>query len=206
MRDMSLAFLSTVQACALDRWSPQIGDPSVMGWVTVAVYVLAGSVALATYARAPFPRASYGRERVFWLLLGLILLALAVNKQLDLQSWLTAFGRCVSKEQGWYQDRRSVQAMVVLGLIAAMLALALALWRMMRGTLTRSGVALLGLVFVLGFVAVRAVGFHHVDALINLRVSNLRLNWLFELTGPTLVILNGLWLLLRRRRRRTRAA
>ena len=35
-----------------------------------------------------------------------------------------------------------------------------------------------GLVFVLAFVTVRAMSFHHVDALIGTRVLNVRVNWI----------------------------
>jgi hypothetical protein len=194
---MSLAFLSAVQACALDRWSPHIGDPNGLGWATVIVYLVAALVALAVALRAPFPAPTRPRERFFWLMLAVILLGLAVNKQLDLQSYLTAVGRCIAKEQGWYQERRLVQFGAILLLLGTMTAVALGMWRMMRGTLARSGVALAGLVMVLGFVAIRAVGFHHVDQLINLDLAHMRLNWLFELTGPVLIILSGVALLLR---------
>lgn len=185
------------QACALDSWSPGIGDPTIMGWVTVLVYILAALVAAGAARRAPFPIETQRRERAFWHILTVLLLALAVNKQLDLQSYMTAFARCMAKEQGWYQGRRVVQVSVILGLIAAMGLAGAVLWRMMRGTLARNGVALVGMVFVLGFVAARAVGFHHMDALLKLELQNIRLNWLFELAGPILIIAAGLRLLRR---------
>ena len=193
-----MPFLAGLQSCALTRWSPGIGDPTAMGWITVAVYLAAAAVALVVAIQAPFPAASRRRERLFWALLAAMLLALAVNKQLDLQSYLTALGRCLAQHQGWFDRRRFVQEAVILGLLVVMALLAVALWRWMRGTLARNGAALAGLVLVLGFVAIRAVGFHHVDALIKLDVMNMRLNWLFELTGPVLISLAGLWLLLRR--------
>jgi len=192
-----MSFLADLQSCALTRWSPGIGDPTAMGWVTVAVYLAAAAVGFFVAIRAPFPAASRGRERLFWALLAAVLVGLAVNKQLDLQSYLTALGRCAAQHQGWYDRRRFVQEMVILGLLLAMVLLAVGLWRLMRGTLSRNGVALAGLVLVLGFVAIRAVGFHHVDTLIKLDVMHLRLNWLFELAGPVLIGLAGLWLLLR---------
>ena len=192
-----MPFLAGLQSCALTRWSPGIGDPTAMGWITVAVYLAAAAMALVVAMQAPFPVASRRRERLFWALLAAVLLALAVNKQLDLQSYLTALGRCLAQHQGWYDRRRFVQEAVILGLLVVMVLLAIALWRLMRGTLARNGAALAGLVLVLGFVAIRAVGFHHVDALIKLDVMHLRLNWLFELTGPVLIGLAGLWLLLR---------
>ncbi len=86
-----------MQSCALERWSPRIGDPSLMGWLTVGVYLLAGLVALWVLASARFPAATRGRERLFWLFVALILFFLAINKQLDLQSYLTAVGRCVAQ-------------------------------------------------------------------------------------------------------------
>ena len=192
-----MSFFADLQSCALTRWSPGIGDPTAMGWVTVLVYLTAAIISATVALRAPFPQPTCRRERVFWLLLGFVLLALAINKQLDLQSYLTALGRCLAQHQGWYDRRRFVQETVILGLLLVMALLAVALWRLMRGTLARSGAALAGLVLVLGFVAIRAVGFHHLDALIKLDVMHLRLNWLFELTGPVLISLAGLWLLLR---------
>ena len=192
-----MSFLADLQSCALTRWSPGIGDPTAMGWVTVTVYLAAAAVAFVVAMRAPFPAASRGRERLFWALLAAVLVALAVNKQLDLQSYLTALGRCVAQHQGWYDRRRFVQESVILGLLLVRALLAVGLWRLMRGTLARNGAALAGLVLVLGFVAIRAVGFHHVDTLIKLDVMHLRLNWLLELTGPVLIGLAGLWLLLR---------
>jgi hypothetical protein len=190
-------FLADLQSCALTRWSPGIGDPTAMGWGTVLVYLSAAVISATVALRVPFPRPSCRRERAFWLCLACVLLVLAVNKQLDLQSYLTALGRCLAQHQGWYDSRRFVQETVILGLVLLMALLAVALWRLMRGTLARNGAALAGLVLVLGFVAIRAVGFHHVDTLIKLDVMHLRLNWLFELTGPVLIGLAGLWLLLR---------
>ena len=79
--------------------------------------------------------------------------------------------------------------------------LAVALWRLKRGTLARS---LAVLVLAVGFIAIRAIGFHHfimskryIDTLIRLDGMHLRLNGLFERAGPVLISLAGLRLLLR---------
>jgi hypothetical protein len=186
-----------ILTCAFHRWSPGIGDPTAMGWFTVLVYGLAGLVAALVAIHAAFPATSLRRERVFWTLLSLALFALAVNKQLDLQSLATAIGRCVAQAQGWYAQRRAFQAEVILGLLVAMAVFSVLLWVLMRGTLRRTGVALVGFAFVLGFVAVRAVGFHHVDVILNLRVNDVRMNWVLELIGPMLILLSGLALLVR---------
>ena len=181
--------------CFTESWSPTIGDPSVMGWVTVAAY---GLTALLT-ARLAFGRG--GRpERLFWILLCLLLVALTINKQLDLQSALTAFARCLSKVQGWYESRRYVQTGFILGLLAASLVFLIALILTMRRSLRRTWAAVLGVVLLTGFVAIRAVGFHHFDILIKSDISGFRINWLLELGGIGLILANTIALLVSSRK------
>ena len=176
--------------CFQDRWSPTIGDPSVMGWVTVAAY------ALTAVLTARLALSDRGRpERLFWLMLCLLLAALTVNKQLDLQSALTAFARCTAKVQGWYENRKVVQTGFILALLGLSLvflvALGIAMWRHLR----RTWMAVLGLVFLTGFVAIRAVGFHHFDILIKSDFAGVRTNWLLELGGIGLILANVVALL-----------
>ncbi len=194
---MDETFFSADIACALEHWAPGIGDPTIMGWVTVAAYALCALMAGVVARRAPFARAGFRRERLFWAGLALLMGLLAVNKQLDLQSFLTALGRCDARLQGWYEIRRPVQrAFIILLLTFTVLGGAALAW-VMRHALKRIWPALLGLVLVAGYVLVRAVSFHHMDALINTRLLDVRLKSVFELSGLVL-ILWGAWRMLRR--------
>lgn len=165
--------------CTFERWSPGIGDPGPVGWSIVLAYLVAAGASLSLAARRDRDTA----ERVFWTISGAGLLFLAINKQLDLQSLLTAGGRCAAQLQGWYDGRRAVQAaLITVMLVLSVVCGAGALW-FLRGTARRTGIALLGLVWITGFVLVRAAGFHHVDRMIGVEISGLRLNWAFELGG-----------------------
>ncbi|WP_340109759.1 isopropylmalate isomerase [Pikeienuella sp. HZG-20] len=188
--------IADLAACVFSTWSPTIGDPTVMGWATVAAYLAAGVLA------ALVVRGLAGRERVFWLGLTALLLALAVNKQLDLQSALTAAGRCVAKAQGWYGERRPFQVRVIFSIIGASLLAAAALTWTMRRELADMWLALIGLVFLLAFIAIRAAGFHHFDQFLGYEIGGVRMNWLMELGGVAMIALNALHLLLRRLKRR----
>ena len=182
--------LSTIAACVGDQWSPQIGDPTVAGWGTVVAYAVCAVLSFMVLRRT-----QGSREGTVWGLLTLAMLSLGVNKELDLQSMLTAAGRCLSQLQGWYEERRVFQREFIIGLlIVAGLSLALVLW-LMRRCLWRNGLALLGVAFVTAFVAVRAVGFHHFDALIDSRLLDIRFNVLFELSGLVLIAANAMALL-----------
>lgn len=182
-----------LSACVLNRWTPTIGDPTISGWVTVAAYLACSGLAFAVL--------SCGRAapRAFWQVLAIIMLLLAVNKQLDLQSALTATGRCIATAQGWYEDRRAFQHQFIIGLIVAIACVLIVGLYLLRRHLRRNGLALLGLALVGGFVAVRAVGFHHFDALIRQELYDVRLNVLMENAGLVLIAINSLALLLSRR-------
>src|SRR5918993_112231 len=82
------------------RWRPGIGDPSWEGWLMVAAYTI--TAGLAWLAHRSYRSAAHrvGRTHAqqgatdrllawFWLLACVTLTALAINKQLDLQSLLT---------------------------------------------------------------------------------------------------------------------
>ena len=181
-----------VLECALYRWSPGIGDPTVMGWVAVAAYMTAVAVAGFAGARAAFPVSSRRRERLFWLSVALVLLFLAINKQLDLQSFLTAWGRCLSQAQGWYDSRRAVQQDFVLALGGLAAAGAAGLIWFLRGTFRRSGLALCGLALLAGFVLIRAAGFHHAESLIGIHVLSARMSHVLELSGLAVIMIAGL--------------
>ena len=145
-------------------------------------------------------------ERGFWIALALLMAALAANKQLDLQSALTAVGRCVAQDQGWYDARRGVQALFTLAVGAVSLIGLLLLAAAMRRHLARAGLALLGAGFVTGFVLVRAVSWGHVGAILDLPMGGMRMNHVLENVGPLLVAVNALALLWRRTPSRTRRA
>lgn len=188
--------MRTVLTCAFAQWGPGLGDNDVMGWVTVAVYLAAALVSirlLAALGRAD-PKAR--RERLFWGMSAAIMLFLALNKQLDLQSLLTAVARCHAQLSGWYGVRRTVQELFILAVAAAGVVGLGLLALLLRGILDRVWLALLGIGFVCAFVVMRAASFHHMDALIGSWVLGMKMNWVLELPGPILVSLVAL----RRRR------
>ena len=190
-------------------WSPTIGDPSIMGWVTVLAYfatawlcvrafkaekrgparpLLASIAALARVMRKHWPSPpAPARRAALWLVLASIMIALGINKQLDLQTLVTELGRQAAHAGGWYEQRRFVQALFV-GAIAFVGAIGLAvLWWLTRGQLRDFRLTLAGLALLVCFVVIRAASFHSVDAFIDVRMLGIRMNWVLELGGIALM-------------------
>lgn len=161
-------------------------------------YLVCFALALRVSMRNP-----PGTARGLWLTLVPVLGFLAVNKQLDLQTALTATGRCMAQAEGWYDNRALVQIGFIAGLMLILLLALLLALRSLRGRLRSNGLAMMGATVLCGFVLVRAVGFHHVDSLINMSFARVRFNFWFENAGLVLIALNALLLLRRASPRRS---
>jgi len=214
----------------IGSWSPGIGDPNVLGWVTVVGYLLASLFCWLAYRRQPAaprrpgkgplseappllivlltlvlqPREAaklpvQDRLRTLWLGLALVLLLLGINKQLDLQTALTEMGRMMARSEGWYGMRRAVQVVFILGVAAAGWWLFRSVLLLARGNLRQMRTVLLGTVFLLCFVTIRAASFHHMDRLLGLHFGGVKVNALLELGGIAFVI-HGAWATARRLR------
>ena len=165
------------------RWQPGIGDPTVMGWVTTAAYVVA-AIACAACARRVDPASrSFRHERILLWGLAALLLVLGANKQLDLQSWFTMAGKRIAAAQGWYKQRRMVQRWFVYAVGGAGLTgFGLAGW-FLRKALRRHWLALAGFAFLTGFVIIRSASIHHVDKWLKKEFAGFRMNWILEIGG-----------------------
>lgn len=136
-----------------------------------------------------------GRERLFWLLAGLAIMALGLNKQLDLQTQLTAFGRQLARDGDWFDMRRQVQTAFVIGLAAVGAMIALWLAWMVRAMGGPVKLALAGLWMLGGFVLLRAASFHHLDQLLRTSLFGTRAWVVIELAGIAMVAAGAIWAL-----------
>lgn len=172
------------------KWRPEIGDPSPMGWFTVFAYAAAALLAWRV--------GTLRRDRI-WRGGALLLAALCVNKQFDLQSLFTDIGRELSHRGGWYERRRDFQKGFVLAVVAgAGLLGSWFLWRF-RAFLAGHKLLAAGLLFLLTFIVVRAISFHHFDLFLKFRIAGAKMNWVLELGGIALVAVAALAALRERR-------
>ncbi|HUS36796.1 MAG TPA: hypothetical protein VM680_15720 [Verrucomicrobiae bacterium] len=162
-----------------DHWRLGIGDPTVIGWVTVLAYFAAAFLCW----RAATKGLHAPKVRWFWTALAALLLFLGINKQLDLQTAFTFLAKDFAKSTGWYENRRIVQGIFVVLIALGGLVTTAALFWFYRRELKRLWPALAGLGFLGSFVVIRAASFHHVDQFLNAGPAGVRMNWLLELGG-----------------------
>jgi magnesium-transporting ATPase (P-type) len=172
----------------MGNWRPEIGDPSIMGWFTVASYFACAGVACLAAVRN---RKRDDKAFALWVTIAILMAVLGINKQLDLQSLLTEIGRQIARAQGWFEMRRTVQFWFI-ALFGAII-LTVYIWYIItfKSMIRRSWLAFCGLFFLMSFIVIRAVSFHHVDELIQYELGGVRMNWMFELSGIYMILFAG---------------
>jgi len=175
------------------NWSPGIGDPTLVGWTTVILYLCASFSCWKTACKNLAVRTRKSQERRLWQFISFLFLVLGINKQLDLQSALTEAGRMLAYSEGWYDQRQIVQFYFIflITTLCGVAAIILLIWA--RNAPLATWLAITGTVLVFAFVLIRAGSFHHIDRFIGAKVFGLRWNWLLEIGGISLVFLASIW-------------
>lgn len=179
------------------NWQFSIGDPTLIGWLTVIGYFSAVFFAFKIffYAGNIFDDEFVKKQKSFWLILGLVMLLLGINKQLDLHTLLTAIGKYYAQQDGWYEHRREIQLYVIGGVLIALVSVLLLFFYQMKGILIANMSAIIGLTIILLFIIIRATSFHHIDFIMDIYIVNIRLDMFLELIGISAIDILALDLL-----------
>jgi hypothetical protein len=171
------------------RWQIGIGDPTPIGWIAVAAYALAAWLAwrnVGAARRTAVPES-------FWIALTLLMLALGLNKQLDLQSWFGQTGRDLAHAQGWYDQRRIVQAVFIALLVAGAVAVVVWARRQWHALWHEYRAAFVGVCVLLVFIVIRAASFHHIDIVLRSDLGATSLHRALEILGVLVVAAGCAW-------------
>lgn len=178
------------------RWSPGIGDPSLIGWVTFGLYFIVALICLKSALVSSTEKHSttlYSAKplKTFWLVLTFLLIFLGINKQLDLQTLLTQIGRNISLYQGWYEYRRPVQFIFILTIGLLGVTTLAFLIKTYRDTCSSIKIALTGCVILYVFIIIRASSFHHMDIFSDFKFITIKINSLLEIGGIVIIGVGG---------------
>lgn len=164
-----------------------IGDPTLLGWGITVVYLLTVILLVANVFKAR------GRNEPFsfWAFAAVSVLALGLNKQLDLQTWLGESAKAWVLANGLYEQRRMLQ----LGFVVALaLGGGIAVWLLRRWILRvgkRYRLVALGLGLCVCFVVLRAASLHGLDRLLGTQGASEMVGAALELTALGVIAFGG---------------
>ena len=161
-------------------------DRFALAWVIVAAYFVG---AIAAFVAS---RGGRKRDRRFWLAICVLLVVLGLNKELDLQTYVTVEGRELAKSFGWYEQRRLVQGVFLLALALAAVITVGALMKGLRRSPPPMKWAAVGIALLLIFILARAATFHHIDEWVTINFGGLRSGWWIELAGIAVIAVSAI--------------
>ena len=158
------------------------GDPTVVGWVTFLLYVISGYLCWKQATED-----SEKRLRGVWLALGVSLLFLGINKEMDLHeglvwflNWLTAQ---TSISAPFAIKRAALGFLLTLAVCAAFYARRSIVLLFSQNKEVAAGVAL-----VLLYILARTSSVAHFDDLLGFHLYRIHYQWIVEISGLLLVI------------------
>jgi len=176
------------------HWMPGIGDPTFIGWFITAAYLIAsglcGVCAWRTDRISPIFRSRH--HCAFWWCLAVIMLLMGVNKQLDFQCWIIVVGKELALAQGWYSQRRIFQMWFIVGVAISGLILLIWLGWKLKRQWRQYGLALVGILLLITFVAIRAAPLDQVAGFRGWQPAMRLINTILELAGIGLVGISAL--------------
>ncbi len=173
-----------LRTCLAQSWNPHWSDADFLGVTLTFLYVTAAL--MTTYAALQVWVSGSPRSgRWLWTLAAVCLILLAINKQLDVQTFFTQTGRCVARAEGWYGERRSFQEVATLGIFTVATFVGATLMVTSR---RGNGLMIAGLGLLTTYVALHVLSFHHMDSLLKTPLFGLGLARIIELSS--LLVIN----------------
>ena len=169
-------------------WSVSLVRMNPVEWLTTLSYFL---VAFLTWQAGK--KWTSGETKIcsrvvtFWKSVTIILVLLGISELFDIQLLITHVIRQMSKAAGWYHQRGEFQKQVILYLILASFIAFFSIVILFRKVLLEKILALVAIAFLCGYIAVRLVSYHDVDALLAHKFIGVQLYWLFELVSVSCI-------------------
>ena len=168
-------------------------DQSIVGYLITAGYLLSSLLLFCSLFYKPDRYDSMGSKHStpLWLASATLALLLGINKQLDLQTYLTQWGRDLFRNWGIYTGRRTAQlyaSVLMISLIVAAAVYAIVFVRRVGWGLR---VTILGLAICLAYVVLRLISIHHVDHWFRVDIGGWKMSWVVELTGVGITLVGA---------------
>ena len=162
--------------------------PSPGSWITAALYFWAAYGCRTTAIRLD----DRSRETAAWTALAILLALLGVSELLQLQPAMTQFGRSIAYDEGWYWHRHDFQAVFTKVGTAVTVVLSFGLLFAVRRASLQCAIAVACAVMIVGYIVVRAVSLHQVDALLMRTTFGVHWSRIPELTGSLVILFTAL--------------
>jgi hypothetical protein len=166
-------------------------DQSIVGYTITVGYLLSSLLLFYSlfFCRADcYDSMESKRSTLLWPASATLALLLGINKQLDLQTYLTQSGRELFRSLDLYSERRNAQIFASVLLISTIGGAAVYSIVVVRRFGWGMRITVLGLAICMAYVVLRLFSIHHVDHWFRVDMGGWTMSWIVELTGAGMTL------------------
>lgn len=182
-------FIDCIQNGLGGKWDGAVLTFKVTGWGLVAEYLLAISFCVWRLAGIAGKPVLDRNAATFWTAIAGALALFLILRLFYFDMFVHVLMRCAAADGGWYRERRSFQALFILGLIAA--GAAAASFVILKVPRWDRRITLIGAAALTVFLLVRATSLHQVDRQLSNTVLGLHWYGLFESLALAFIIVGA---------------
>jgi hypothetical protein len=161
------------------------GDPTVIGWTTFGLYILA---TLHSVARSKALKATEPDKANRWTSASRFLLAFGINKQVDAQTFLIRAGRKIAEAHGLMGSRNFIYTIFFILLCLTSIVVVYVFSNSLISFSRDFPMAMTGFILVVLYVAVRTVAITHISEQFGVDWDSISWLWTFEVSGLLLIV------------------
>jgi hypothetical protein len=135
----------------LTRWLSQSGDTSFWSWIITFLYII--TIVLTIYYVQKIK--SQQPQHFLWLNISIFLIAMGINKQLDLQILVNMSGSFIARQLNLIEHRRAIQLIVAIGILITVILIGTIIIFKTRSILRQSALELSGVLILMAFALIR---------------------------------------------------
>lgn len=167
-------------------------DNTAIGWCITGLYFISALYITRKIliTRKRFTNRKDQRVNYFtWFLVIACLLFLGINKQLDFQSTLIAYGRVFTNTYGLSEFKRQIQLGFIIFLLLNCFIASIFIFRSKNIFFSDLKYLYLGLTILLSYIIIRAITINHADDFFGWTLYKLSYVWILELLGLLIILL-----------------
>ncbi|MCH2208677.1 MAG: hypothetical protein MK132_22790 [Lentisphaerales bacterium] len=171
------------------RWSLQVGDPTVSGWLITAAYIFVGLMSFKVFSGSK----GYDlQEYKVWFYLALMFFGLGMNKQLDLQTIISDVGRWVATRLNLMEYRHLFKRAFIFGLFVSLVSFVWYYRIPLKSFIKKYRIVGFGSALVIFFIFARALSFHIFSIPFNEFLAHFEVYLVWEAIALTLTLVGVL--------------
>ncbi|MBN1907883.1 MAG: hypothetical protein JW927_22595 [Deltaproteobacteria bacterium] len=128
--------------------------------------------------------------RLLWAVIAITILMILISSIFDISKTLMDNTRIIANNQGWYNNRYSLQVIFITGIFAILLLITVVSEASSSGIFSYNGNVIRWLIVLFAFNLINSVSLHFIDQIMNIRILGFRIERCIEIAVIIFILIS----------------